>query len=431
MGLSIIVVSFRHLWGLVPKPHLGGNRPLRTPYGIALIGFVVSLLLALTLTLAVPSASAQEPLGDGPISVSGRVVNGTADGGPVEGLTVVFHHNTVEALGEDDAIAGSDGSFAFTGITYDAATAYGVSVIYKGALYGINLDLSVGSPEPLEVTVYEPIHSDEVLRAELVSVLISVVDPVTETLSVLEIVRLVNDTDLAYVPGPAPMQIIRFGLPEGATGLQVDTSFLVAEIFEVNLGFGVSASVPPGTHEVLYSYQVSYSGASRVVTRNQRYGADLLRVVIPRDLAGLANPSIGVPGEVLIGEQPFNVLEVADVPKNHELSFTLTGLPEQGLGDRVSNRFNAIRWELTAPVTLAVLVAIAAAFVLWRNRRAGPVRLLAASGDAPLDEREAILEMITDLDEDRREGDVSEEDYRRRRSALTTRLAAIRQQDQR
>jgi hypothetical protein len=39
--------------------------------------------------------------------------------------------------------------------------------------------------------------------------------------------------------------------------------------------------------------------------------------------------------------------------------------------------------------------------------------------------------MITDLDEDRREGDVSEEDYRRRRSALTTRLAAIRQQDQR
>ena len=386
--------------------------------------------MLLALTFAVPSTMAQEPLGDGPITVSGRVVNGTADGGPVEGLTVVFHHNTAEALGEDDAIIGADGSFAFTGITYEAETAYGVSVIYKGALYGVNLDLTEGSPEPLEVTVYEPIHSDEVLRAELVSVLISVADPVTETLSVLEIVRLVNDTDLAYVPGPAPMQIIRFGLPDGVTGLQVDTSLLIFEVFEVDLGFGVSASVPPGSHEVLYSYQVSYSGASRVFTRNQRYGADLLRVVVAQDVADLADPSTGVPGEVLIGEQPFNVLEVADVPKNHELSFTLTGLAEQDFWDRLSNRFNAIRWELIAPVALGVLVAIAAAFVLWRNRRAGPARLTAASGDAPLDEREAILEMITDLDEDRREGEISEEDHRRRRSALTTRLAALREQEE-
>jgi hypothetical protein len=384
--------------------------------------------LLLSLFVAVPWTLAQEPLGDGPITVTGRVVNDTGDGGPVEGLTVVFHHNTVEALGEDDALAGPGGEFAFTGITYVPGTAYGVSVIYKGALYGINLDLSVGQPEPLELSVYEPIHSDEVLRAELVSVLISVVDPVTETLSVLEIVRLINDTDLAYVPGPAPMQIIRFGLPEGATGLQVDTSLLVFEVFEVDLGFGVSASVPPGAHEVLYSYQMPYSGSSRVVTRNQRYGADLLRVVVAQGVAGLANSSIGVPGEVLIGEQPFNVLEVANVPKGHELSFTLTGLAEQGLGDRVTNQFNAIRWELAGPVALAVLVAIAAAFVLWRTRRAGPSPLM-ASGDAPLDEREAILEMITDLDEDRREGDISEENYRRRRSALTTSLAAIRQQD--
>jgi hypothetical protein len=370
-------------------------------------------------------ALAQEPA-DGAITVSGRVINGTVDGGDVEGLTVVFHHNTVEALGEDDALAGPDGEFAFTGITYNPETAYGVSVIYKGALYGINLDLSVGEPAPLELAVYEPIRSDEILRAELVSVLISVVDPVTETLSVLEIVRLVNDTDLAYVPGPAPMQIIRFGLPEGATNLQVDTSFLVAEIFEVDLGFGVSASVPPGSHEVLYSYQLSYSGSSRVVTRNQRYGADLLRVVIPKHVAGLADPSIGTPGTVEIGEQPYNLLEITDVPKNHELSFTLTGLPEQGFGDRLSNQFNAIRWELTAPIALGLLVAIAAVIVLWRNRRAGPVQLAA---DAPLDEREAILEMIKDLDEDRREGDMSEENYRRRRSALTTRLAAIRQRD--
>lgn len=408
-------------WGNPQTPGRG-LRPLRTPViGAALLA---ALLIALALSPAkAPTALAQEPPPGDPITVTGRVVNGTADGGAVAGITVVFHHNTVEELGEIDAVAGADGSFEFPGVVYDPAKAYGVSVVYKGALYGINLDLSLGQPEPIELAIYEPIHSDEILRASLVSVLINIVDPTSEVLSVLEIVRLVNDTDLAYVSGPEPMQIIRFALPEGATNLQVDSSLLVADIFQVDRGFGVSASVPPGVHEVLYSYDFAYSGSTEEVVRNLRYGADLLRVVIPRQVAALIAPSIGEPGEVDIGEQPYNVLEVAGVPKNHELTFTLTGLPVPGFGDRVVNTLDGIRWELTAPIALGVLAAAAVAFVLWRNRRAGP-RLALEGG--PVDERELVLGMIADLDQRRREDDLSEEEYRRRRSILTGRLAALR-----
>ncbi len=386
---------------------------------------IVALFAALALALVtVPTALAQESSGS--LTISGRVVNGTDDGDPVEGLTVVFHHNTADVLGEDDALAGPDGEFAFPGIVYDHDTAYGVSVLYKGALYGVNLDLSGGEPDPVELAIYEPIHSDEVLRAELVSILVNVVDPAAKTLSVLEIVRLVNDTDLAYVPGPEPMQIIRFALPEDATGLQVETSLIVADVFEVDLGFGVSASVPPGVHEMLYSYQIPYSGSSHEVARNLRYGADLLQVVIPQAVAGLADPSAGEPGKIDIGDQPYNVLKVAGVPKNHELSFTLTDLPMAGFGDRLRKRFDAVRWELAAPVALAVLVAVATAFVLWRNRRVGS---LMAAADGPLDEREAVLQMVSELDEDRRNGDLSEEEYRRRLSALTVRITVLRDRD--
>ncbi len=388
----------------------------------------LALFVAVAIVLiAFPTALAQEPSGS--VTVSGRVINGTADGGGVDGLAVVFHHNTGLELGEDGAVVGPDGEFAFTGITYDADTAYGVSVVYRGALYGVNLDLSQGDPAGIELTIYEPIHSDEVLRAELVSVLISVIDPATQTLSVLEIVRLVNDTDLAYVPGPEPMQIIRFGLPDGAVNLQVDTSLIAADVFQVDRGFGVSASVPPGAHEVLFSYQIEYSGSTEEVVRNLRYGADLLRVVIPQTLAGLMDPSIGAPGVVDIGDQPYNVLEVEGVPKNHELHFTLTDLPVAGFGDRFVNRLKTVRWELAAPVALAVIVVAAAAFALWRNRRAGTARLAADTGDDLLGERESILVMVADLDEDRREGEIGEEDYRKRRSLLTTRLAALRERD--
>ena len=402
-----------------PLPRRGprGRPRLRAAIIFALI---VASALAIGIAVVQP-ASAQAQAGS--MTIQGRVINGTEGGDPVEGLSVVFHQNSVEMLNESRTPAGPDGGFVFPGIVYDPDIAYGVSVIYKGALYGVNLDLSLGEPGPVELAIYEPIRSDEVLSATLVSLLIETADPVSQTLSVLEIVRLVNASDLTYVPGPEPMQIIRFGLPERTRDLRVDTSLLVADVFQVDRGFGVSASVPPGTHEVLYSYEFPYSGASHLFWRNLRYGADLLRVVIPSHVAGLANVSIGEPDEIDIGGQPYNVLEIEGVPRGHDLGFTLTDLPVPGFGDRVANTIQSVRWELAAPVALGVLAAAAVGLVLLRNRRSG--RVPVPSGTAPPDERELVIAMVADLDRRRRQDGMEEEEYRRRRAVLTRRLAGL------
>ena len=385
---------------------------------------ILALISAAGLAIGVAwvqPASAQEQAGS--LTIQGRVVNGTEGGDPVEGLSVVFHQNSVDMLNESRTAAGPDGGFVFRDIIYDPDIAYGVSVIYKGALYGANLDLSQGEPGPVELAIYEPIRSDEVLSATLVSMLIETADPVSQTLSVLEIVRLVNASDLTYVPGPEPMQIVRFGLPAGTRDLRVDTSLLVADVFQVDRGFGVSASVPPGTHEVLYSYQFPYSGASHLFWRNLRYGADLLRIVIPSQVAGLADVSVGESGEIDIGGQPYNVLEVEGVPRGHDLGFTLTDLPVPGFGDRVVNFLRSVQWELAAPVALGVLAAAAVGYVLWRNRRSG--RLPAPGRRAQPDERELVIAMVADLDRRRREDGMDEDEYRRRRAVLTRRLAGL------
>ncbi len=385
---------------------------------------IIAMIFAAALAIGVAGAHpALAQAQAGSLTVQGRVINGTEGGDPVEGLSVVFHQNSVEMLNETRTPVDPEGGFVFSDIVYDPDIAYGVSVIYKGALYGVNIDLSRGEPGPVELAIYEPIRSDEVLSATLVSMLIESADPVSQTLSVLEIVRLVNASDLTYVPGPEPMQIIRFGLPERTRDLRVDTSLLVADVFQVDRGFGVSASVPPGTHEVLYSYQFPYSGASHLFWRNLRYGADLLRVVIPSKVAGLADVSIGAPGEIDIGGQPYNVIEVEGVPRGHDLGFTLTDLPVPGFGDRAVNTFRSVRWELAAPVALGVLAASAVAFVLLRNRRSG--RVPAPGVRVAPDERELVISMVADLDRRRREDGMDEDEYRRRRAVLTRRLAGL------
>ncbi len=388
-----------------------------------MIRLAPALALMAAAAIWAPHAPALAQSPSGPVTITGTVANGTDGGDPVEGLSVVLHRNTAEELGETRTEAGADGSFAFDAVTYDPDLAYGVSVFYKGALYGANLDLSAGQPGPVDLTIYEPIRSDEVITAELVSVLINGADPASQTLSVLEIARLVNGSDLAYVPGPEPMQILRFALPEGASELRVDTSLLVADIFQVDRGFGVSASLPPGTHEVLYSYRFPYSGAEQLFTRTLRYGAGSLRFVVPSGVAGIGRSSIGRAQAMDIGEAPFEVIEAGDVPRGHVLTVTLTDLPVPGLGDRVSRTLSTLRWELAAPVALGVVVAAAAAYALWRNRRRGPAP---APASGHFDEREAALAMIAELDELRRAGGIGDEEHRRRRSVLTARLARLR-----
>ena len=249
-------------------------------------------------------------------------------------------------------------------------------------------------------------------------------DQATETVQILEIVRLANNSDMTYVPGPEPMQLLRFGLPPDAFDLQVDTGLQPAEVFQVDRGFAVSASVPPGEHEVLYSYSIPYTGGTLSFDKNFGYGAGQIRIVAPQAAMNFEVEPLGSPELLDIGGLPYHVLERSDVPRGTMTTFTFTGLPESTFGERVGRNLDNIRWELAAPVTLGVVLFGVVGFaVFWKTR-------FRDDGDEgeepPLDERELVLNMITDLDEERKEGGMDEEDYRRRRSLLTTRLKEIR-----
>ena len=131
-----------------------------------------------------------------PITVSGKVTNMSQNGDPLDGLSVVLHENSADILGETEYKLSENNEFIFENIIYEPNKQYGVSIIFKGALYGLNLDLSLGSISDLEIEVFEPIRSDELLKASLVSILINSVNVETKSISVLEIIKLVNDSDL-------------------------------------------------------------------------------------------------------------------------------------------------------------------------------------------------------------------------------------------
>ena len=379
-------------------------------------------LVCAAVIVGAPRSYAQEE----PLAVEGRVVNGTPDGGPVEGLVVTLHRHTGERIDDLTTQAGPGGEFRFEDFTYNPETAYGVSVDYEGALYGTDLDLSAGSPGPIELTVYDATDDEAVIGAPVVSMLIAEVDPDTQTLWGMEITTISNTAERTYVPGPEPMQLLRFGLPEGAQGLQVDTNLIGAEAIQVDRGFGLSASVPPGEHEVMFSYRFPYADDTLGLSKSFPYGADRFRVLVPTEGMELSGEEFGQPEVAQVGDSRYLLFQSADVGRGERIAFELRDLPRAGLADRMSNSIAGVRMELAAPAALAVLMAALVAFAVYRRRRAQR----AAPGARGGGEAAALVRLIAELDAGHRAGTISDDDYARRYTALRARLDTVREDGQ-
>ena len=141
--------------------------------------------------------------------------------------------------------------------------------------------------------------------------LLAAVDAESQTLWALEIFEVVNDTDTTYVPGPEPMSLLRFGLPPGASDLEVNTRLLGADAIQVDRGFAVTSSVPPGAHEVMYAYSFPYTGDEMELSRSFPFGAAGLRFLAAPDVATIVSGDLEGPETVEVGGRSLQLLSPA------------------------------------------------------------------------------------------------------------------------
>ena len=317
---------------------------------------------------APPSLAQQDSL-----VVQGRVVNGTSGGGGVSGLTLVFQEDGPAFQRRLETTAEETGRFRFSDVAYDPAAVYILSVTYQGALYRLGVDLSNGSQTDLELRVYDAVNDDRVLSASSASVLFSGADKSTGMVSALEIVRILNDSDKTYVPGPQPMKLVRFGLPGGATGLTVDTSIAPADFVQVDRGFALLSSVPPGEHEIMYAYEFPYQGREGTWTRSFNYGLAGLRVLAPRGLIELSSPQLDGPEEIIVGERPYLLLQASGIERGTQVNLKLSGLPQPSALDMLSRSLDSVRLEYIAVVGLVMLMIALLGYGVLRRKGDRPI----------------------------------------------------------
>ena len=348
-----------------------------TPLAAPLLLAICALLLLAT---AADRAAAQQP----PVTVSGRIINATT-AAAVPGLTVTLHMQTAQTQDSLAAVTDAQGRFQFADIIVDPAVVYAVSARYQDALYGAQINLRDGAPPPIAIQVYDAAYDLDVIRVDSASLLFADTDRATQTIAALEIVKVVNDSDHTFVPGSqGPMSLLRFGLPPGSEGLQVDTRLLGADVVQVDRGFAVLGSVPPGAHDIMFTYTFPYDGAETTISKSFPFGANSLRVLSPQETLAIHSADIGAAHPVSIGERPYRLIEAADIQRGARISLRLTDLPRATLSDRATAALTAIPYQYTAPALLTLFLTALIIFALVRPRRPSNAPAAPAQ-DAPAD----------------------------------------------
>ncbi len=376
------------------------------------------ILFASTVTLV----HGFEPVTGSKIEVEGVIVNGTLGADNPVGISVALHTNKLdEGVNLVQTFTGSDGSFLFTDVEVIKEALYGISVIYKGATYAVGVDLAFVS-DPVEIVVYDPTSSDEVISISRASLLFTNVDIAARRVSVMEMVTLRNGSDFTYTPGDGPMELLRFGLPVGSDQLVVDTGFEQADWVQVDRGFALLASVPPGDHEIMYSYRVPYSEDSLSFTKKWRYGAQGLRIVVPAGLFDVTT-DLGMPTQIMdIGGINYDVQEAINIGRGQVTEVSLTGFPRPTFTQTLSHNFNSVRYEYTGPVGLALILFAGAMLGTLRTLR---FRRRTAGWFPGSDERQVIEDLITELNIRYKNGSITGQEHRRRVDTLSRRLGAL------
>lgn len=393
--------------------------------------FIIRTIIAICILgpvcLTTSAAAQQSPATR---TITGHVVNGTAGYESVDDIAVILHQEGPAIHVHRTAKTDSEGFFEFKDIKFDPKNVYGVSVTYGGALYGFDVDL-LSSPDPLVITVFEPTHDNSALSVEIASVLFAQVDKLTQTIWALEIVSIGNHTDTTYVPGPEPMQLMRFGLPQGAQGLVVDSRLIEASVIQVEQGFGLVSSVPPGEHEVMYSYHFQYSGTSTEFLRSFRYGAEHLRILVPAEVGHLATDKLDPAEPVVIGNKIYEVATASNMPRGTIISIRLTNLPSPSFLDVTKKTLKDFRWDFVFPLTVAVSLTILVFLSVWKRGFANRASInVNQRGFGEQPEYHQLLIDLAGLEQKLENSDIDQTTYDRARSVIASKLYMLSENPQ-
>ena len=379
------------------------------------------MIASLGLLLPVVSTSNAQ---QGPALISGEVVNRTPGGELPAGRLVVLHI-LMQDGNQDFKSASTDanGAFSFTDVPLAEVLGYLLVATHQGVDYTLEI-LPGEALTGLELEIFETTSSIDAVGIVLDSVMIADWDVPDRTLSVLELVQLENYGNETFVPDlaqPANMAFLRFALPSNARDLQVQTQLPEGQVLQVDRGFAVTTSVPPGQHGIAFTYTVPYQGDRLDFSRRFSLGAQAFRILIPVDLGSATSSALSSGSNARIGDTDFRVLQAEDVPLGGTVDILLENLPQPSLLSTAISSLGQSTAIWVVPITLVLGLAGLLVIGIVRRSRVPAVAANSAANKG-VSTKDELIGAIVELDNRLERNEVTEQEHKLQRQILKARL---------
>jgi len=392
-------------------------------------------LLSAVLGTATPAAAQ-----DGSqVTITGRIMQ--AQGDRFDPTEVPITLNVFEGVTSFDPVStipASDGSFSFTVAAAPDRT-YFFGAEYQLVAYSETRS-STTLTDPILITVFYSTHDTTVLDFRLYAIIaggpavaanIAPDDrclPENGCLEMLEFVEIRNDSGMTVVPdfsteGAQMLSFLRFGLPEGAYNLAVDSNLVGGNILVVDRGFALTTPITPTDerpHVFSFRYFIDFKDGTLDLSRTMRFGADEFNFVGPVGTGRPESPQLLDLGVAERDGRLLRILEGDNIEAGEFLNLSMSGLPTPTIWARMGavagDRY--VTYGAPGLVVAAILVVMLYSFL----RR----RLAVDLSADPVAQETSLLQRAAELEEQRRSGSLSDRRYGSARAEIKQALMDIR-----
>jgi hypothetical protein len=354
------------------------------------------------LEIAVAEPSAEVPRGSIRVTVvspTGRPVqNAAVDVGVMQQSGDRTRHN---------ARTNARGIATFRDLPYGSSQAYRINVPYRGATYSSTpFQLPDDSGYDVRITRIPVTRSPEFVYFHIFRVVVELRD---DRLHVIHQAEIRNTGRETYV---FPSRGMRAALPPDATAFQAQQVMSDQRITEVNGGYAIRGSVPPGGTQLAWAYDV------RIDDEDERFA-----VPIPMRFFLLQVFAQAVPG---LGMSVTNMPRVQEVEADDGQPVLITQL-RQSPEDRPLSRVTIAMRGIPGPGPQRWIAVIVAVLFVAGGATAGFFVRASASDRkrSQLERREALMREARELEREFARGDVGPEFRQKRRDAIVRELAVL------
>lgn len=392
------------------------------------------LAVACALPLFAPRVGAHAATATDVNTISGVVVNVSHQNTVVANQKVTLQR-TVGNSAQDIAttVTGQDGRFSFSNVSGTSDDTFAVYTQFQGGMFpSSTVTLGTSDATSLQLKVYDTSNDDANLRVTVATMLIRDPRPVNGLIGVAEVVSIENTGTKAFVGTPTgdaskPMRLLRFATPPNASDLSLGLGFSGAQLVTTDKGFGVTATVPPGTTDFAFAIDIPYTGTTADFSYKAVYPTARVVTLVPPDMF-VNGQDFRAQGIVDSLGARYQLFTAANAKAGQQVSLQLTGLPEAG-----EKSYLDARAVMILAAILGLLALLILALYLRRGNLAAAVGLISAKTSASAArvesvdaaDRDGLLREILALERAHKTGNVSDGDFQQQDRVLRLRLRTM------